>query len=121
MTREKFKDLIYKIQEHNELYDKLYDLGIDAINCKYMECAGLFFDELMKFEFGEDGADLISWWMYEDVDHCIYEPYEGEDKKEFYLPGEEVRHGKLIADLNNIDDLYDYLVEGGRDAVNGEE
>lgn len=117
MTREKFKDLIYKMQEHNELYDKLYDFGIDAINCKYMEYAGIFFDELMRSEFGEDGCDLVSWWLYEDVDHCIYEPYEGEDKKEFYFEGEEIPHGKLIADLNNVDNLYDYLIEGGRDGL----
>lgn len=109
LTKEKFKDLVYKMQEHNDFYDKLYDLGIDAINCKYLEYAGIFFDELMKSEFGEDGLDLVSWWLYEDVDHCIYEAYEGE-KKDFYLPYEEVPHGKLIADLNEIDDLYDYLV-----------
>ena len=118
MTREKFKDLIYKMQEYNELYDKLYDIGIDIINCKYTQYVDVFFDELMRSEFGDDGLDLVSWWMYEEVDHCIYEPYEGEDKKEFYMLGEEIPHGKLIADLNNIDDLYDYLVEGGRDGLN---
>ena len=90
MTREKFKDLIYKMQESNEFYDKLYDLGIDTINCKYLEYAGIFFDELMRSQFGDDGLDLISWWK----------------------PNRDV-----IADLNNIDDLYDYLVGGGRDEV----
>ena len=120
MTKEKFKDLVYQMLEHSELYDKLYDLGIDTINCKYLESAGVFFDELMKKEFGEDGADLISWWMYEDVDHCLYEPAE-EDTKEYYFLNEEIPHGKLIADLNKIDDLYDYLTEGGRDAVSEEE
>ena len=102
MTREKFKDLVYKMLEHNELYDKLYELGIDILNCKYVEYAGIFFDELMLKEFGEEGEDLISWWMYEDVDHLIYD---GDDKE------------KVIADLNNIDDLYDYLTEGGRDGL----
>ena len=43
LTRENFKDLVYKMLEHNEFYDKLYDLGIDAINCKYLEYAGVFF------------------------------------------------------------------------------
>lgn len=106
MTREKFKDLVYQMLEHNEFYDKLYELGIDTINCKYMETAGVMFDALMLSEFGEDGADLISWWMYEDVDHVIYD---GSDRE------------KVIADLNNIDDLYDYLTEGGRDGLNEEE
>ena len=31
MTKERFKDLVYMMLEHNELYDKLYDLGIDTI------------------------------------------------------------------------------------------
>lgn len=112
MTKERFKDLVYTMLEHNEFYDKLYDLGIDVINCKYMETAGIFFDELMRSEFGVDGADLVSWWMYEDVDHKIYAS--SSEHKEFYYPGEEIE-GRVIADLNNIDDLYDYLAEGGRD------
>lgn len=107
MTKERFKDLVYMMLEHNEIYDKLYDLGIDTINCKYMDTAGVFFDELMKKEFGEDGADLVSWWMYEDVDHKIYAANQEE----------EMLHGEVIADLNNIDNLYDYLAEGGRDAA----
>ena len=107
MTKERFKELVYMMLEHNEIYDKLYDLGIDTINCKYLEFAGVFFDELKKKEFGEDGADLVSWWMYEDVDHKIYAANQEE----------ETLHGEVIADLNNIDNLYDYLAEGGRDAV----
>ena len=101
ITKKRFKELVYMMLEHDEIYDKLYDLGIDAINCKHLEFAGIFFNELMKKEFGDDGAELISWWMYEDVDHKIYA-----DNKE-----------EVIADLNNIDDLYIYLTEGGRDAV----
>jgi hypothetical protein len=71
----------------------------------------------MKSEFGEEGLDLVYWWLYEDVDHKIYESTE--DMKEWYYPGEEI-HGKVIADLNNIDDLYDYLTKGGIDEVNEE-
>lgn len=118
MTKERFKELVYMMLEHNEFYDKLYDLGIDAINCKYLETAGVFFDEIMKSNFGEEGADLVSWWMYEDVDHKLYESTGKE--KEWYYPGEE-NHGKVIADLNNIDDLYTYLAEGGIDGINNED
>lgn len=96
MTKERFKELVYMMLEYDELYNKLYDLGIDTINCKYLETADIFFSELMKSEFGEEGLDLISWWMYEHVDHVLYEA-QSEGKK-------------VIADLNNIDDLYDYLI-----------
>ena len=104
MTKERFKELVYLMEEHNELYDKLGDLGIDVIDCKTMEIPNIFFDELMKNEFGTDGLDLISWWMYDNVDHKIYAANQEE----------EMIHGEVIADLNNIDDLYDYLAEGGR-------
>lgn len=105
MTREKFKEMIYNIEEYNDFVDELYKLKIDIYNCKYTEYAGIFFDELMKSEFGEEGLDLVSWWLYEDVDHVLYE-----DESE----------SKEAIDLNNIDDLYDYLTKGGRDEVNEE-
>ena len=108
LTKERFKDLIYMMQEFNELYDKLHDLGIDVIECKYLEYPCVFFDELMKSEFGIEGLDTISWWLYEDVDHKIYEPTD--KKKEFYELGEEI-DGNIIADLNEIDSLYDYLID----------
>ena len=110
MTREKFKEMIYNIEEYNDFVDELYKLKIDIYNCKYTEYAGIFFDELMKSEFGEEGLDLVSWWLYEDVDHKIYAANQEE----------EMLHGEVIADLNNIDDLYDYLTKGGRDEVNEE-
>ena len=108
ITRERFKDLVYKMLGVNELYDKLYELGIDITNCKYLDAAGTFFDELMIHEFGDDGMDLISWWMYDDVDHVLY-------------GDESWNKNEVVADLNNIDDLYTYLTEGGRDIVIPEE
>ena len=110
MTREKFKEMIYNIEEYNDFVDELYKLKIDIYNCKYTDYAGIFFAELMKSEFGEEGLDLVSWWLYEDVDHKIYAANQ-ED---------EMLHGEVIADLNNIDDLYDYLTKGVRDEINEE-
>ena len=117
MTKEKFKDLMYKMQEINEFEDKLYDMKIDIFDCKLVEYPAVFFDELMRSEFGEDGLDLISWWLYEDVDHKIYES--DDNAPEWFWSDEKIDR-KVIADLNNIDDLYDYLAKGGRDEVNQE-
>lgn len=112
MTREDFKSNIKMMQELNTLYEKLYDLGIDTINCKAFEYAGVFFDQLIMKEFGEENYDLVSWWLYEDVDHKIYECTD--ETKEWYFPGEEI-HGKVIADLNDIDDLYNYITKEEND------
>ena len=117
MTREKFKELIYDLEEYNDFIDELYKLKIDVYECKYVDYAGVFFDELMKSEFGTDGLDLISWWLYEDVDHKIYEKADGSPG--WCYPDDE-NNRKVIADLNNIDDLYDYLTKGGRDQINVE-
>ena len=108
MTKEKFKELMYKIQEYNEFLDKLLELGIDIYNSKFAYYADEFFDDIMRNEFGDDGMDLISWWLYEDVDHKIYE--HDDNLKEWYYPEEEIE-GKVIADLNDIDALYDYLTQ----------
>lgn len=93
MTKEEFKELVQYIREISDFYDKLYKLGIDIIECKAYDYAGIFFDKLMLNEFGKDGADFINWWLYEDVDHVIYD-----DENE-------------STDVNDIDDLYDYLVK----------
>lgn len=95
MTREDFKSNIKMMQDLDTLYEDLYARGIDIINCKLFEYTGLLFDQLMVREFGEAKYDLVSWWLYEDVDHKI-----------FSRDGEEV-----IADLNDIDDLYDYITK----------
>ena len=102
MTRVIFKVLVYKMLDHSDFYNKLYELGIDVIECKYMDTAGIFFDEIMRREFGDTGLDLITWWMYEDTDHKIYPANQGE----------EMKYGEVIADLNGIDSLYDYISKG---------
>ena len=66
------------------------------------------FYELIVENFGQEGFDLVTWWLYEDVEHKIYEA--GSVGKEYYYKGEKI-DGKVVADLEDIDALYDYLVE----------
>ena len=91
MTRERFKDFIHKIEAIDELIDKLSELNIETLDCKEMYYAGEIFSEWLKEDFGEKGEDLVTWWLYEDVEKKIYEP-----------DGKEIN-------LENIDDLYSYL------------
>ena len=93
MTREQFKKYIREIEEIAELSDKLADFGIETIECKELFRAEEIFFAWLEQDFGKNGADLVSWWLYEDVPKVIYEP-----------DGSETN-------LENIDDLYSY-VEG---------
>lgn len=91
MTREQFKKCIREVESVSELSDKLAELGIETIDCKEIFYAGEIFFAWLKSCFGDEGEDLVSWWLYEDVDKIIYEP-----------DGTEIN-------IENIDDLYSYL------------
>ena len=109
ITKEKFKELIGKIQEYNKFIDKLYDeFKIDAYDCRYTDYPAVFFDELIKGLFGTEGLDLVSWWLFEEVDHKIYQNEEVRGK---YFYSDEEAEGEVVEDVNDVDDLYDYLVE----------
>ena len=107
MNRHLFLKAIDKVKKSSEFVDKLYELGIDVINCRYMNDEHFFFNKWMEECFGKEGADLIDWWLFESVEKKIYK--EGSCSKELYEKDEEL-DGEVIADLTDIDDLYDYLL-----------
>lgn len=96
MTREQFKECIRKVEGVNEIIDNLDDLGISIMDCPEVFASNDVFMMWVLDEFGEEGEDLVYWWVYEDVDKIIYEP-----------DGTETN-------LENIDDLYTYLDENYR-------
>ena len=91
MDRKQFKKSLRKVEKISELSDKLADLGIETLQCKELFYASEIFFDWVKECFGEDGEDLVSWWMYEDVDKILY-----------------VEDGTEI-NIEDIDDLYSYL------------
>jgi DNA-directed RNA polymerase subunit N (RpoN/RPB10) len=93
MTREQFKKYIREVEEIAELSNKLADLGIETLDCKELFYAEEIFFAWLEQDFGKNGADLVSWWLYEDVPKVIYEP-----------DGSETN-------LENIDELFTYLQE----------
>ena len=91
MTREQFKKYIRKVEEVSELSGKLSDLGIEILDCRELFYADEIFSAWVKSDFGEEGEDLVSWWLYEDVDKILYKEDGGE------------------ISLEDIDDLYSFL------------
>lgn len=90
--------LIYcvtSMREHSNYMDginkalKCCDLiGIDD---KLYSVIGALMEKLVTPE----GYDLITWWLYEDVDHKLY----------------SVKTDEVLADLNKIEDLVEYIIE----------
>ena len=91
MTRQQFKKCVREVEAVWELSGRLSDVGIETIDCKELSYASDILAEWIEDSFGPEGKDLVSWWMYEDVEKVVYE----EDGSE--------------TNLENIDDLYSYL------------
>ena len=92
MNKEIFKDYLKHIRLINDTIDKLSDLGIEIINSNFIDSVFNLMDLPIILAYGADGADIFFWYIYEDVDHTIYDS-----------------DGNVLAELNNDDDLYDYL------------
>lgn len=67
--------------------------------------AGEMLDTFLESHFTDDGIDLVTWWMFEDVDKVIYEKpqqldfFIEEDNKERTVP------------VETIDELWNYMVK----------
>ena len=95
MTKENFIKRMYLIQKFHSEQDILSTL-IDKISCGYtVVTIGSYLVEEMLDMINEslniEDKELLSWWLYEDVDKVIY------DK------GKEISVGTL-------DELYDYII-----------
>ena len=89
-----FKEVITKFQEVQEKCQKLYDLGIDLSNSienDYSEIITL----ILKSHYGLEGEDMISWWLYEDVEKVLYSS----------------NTNKIIRKLKTIEQLWKYCEE----------
>ena len=89
-----FKEVITKLQEVQEKNHSLYKLGIDLSNCiedDYSEIITL----ILKSHYGLEGEDMISWWLYEDVEKVLYSS----------------NTNKIIRKLKTIEQLWKYCEE----------
>ena len=107
MKRKEFMEGIERLKKHDEFIDKLSDLGIELYENEHYDDVGYFFRKWIEEVFGNEGYDLVEWWLYENVEKKIYK--QGTCSKEVYMKGEEC-DGEVIADLTEMDDLYDYLL-----------
>lgn len=68
-----FERAINAVRNLEKLVDSLNDLGIDIIESTFLEY-GILADLTWLSNYGEEGTDLINWWLYEKADPIIYTP-----------------------------------------------
>ena len=88
ILQEDLKNTILLWKEFLDEWDKNTALNADS---KLYNIPGIIFDTYITSVLTEEGADLLFWWLYEDVDKIIYL----EDKSEI--------------DVNKLDDILNYL------------
>lgn len=89
MKKEEFIKTINILTKIDDTITKLYDIGVDIVSsplCDY----GIIADILWRYIYGEEGMDIINWWLYESVDKIIT------------IDGEDI-------DVTKVEDLYDFL------------
>lgn len=80
--------------------------GLPLYETDWGDAVGKMFDLFINSHFTEAGADLVFWWMFEDVDHKIWQNVDT-----------DLFHGKseIEYNVNDIEDLWNYLLKYKKD------
>jgi hypothetical protein len=98
MKKENFVKEIELMKAFNDKVDLLSDnLNINIIESDFYSIPAQLFDNFIESVCTEDGAELVFWWMYEDVEKVIYESDESSEKVEYHL--------------DTVDDLFNYMCQ----------
>lgn len=70
------------------------------------DAVGKMLDAFLDSHFTNDGADLLIWWLFEDVDKIITQTV-----------NPDLFHGKseIEYNVNDIEDLWNYLIKFSSD------
>lgn len=96
MTKDNFLKLLNLMREQDELTSAAQNVRIDLID--FVEPANYTISLLLGEAFTEEGADLIFWYLYDNVEHVITETIKGKKVKT------EIKHEL---------DLFNYLQNRG--------
>lgn len=95
MDRELFAKQINLMKSFNHKIDQIEDFGIDLVETPLFDIPAQMFDNFVDSVCTDEGADLVFWWLYEDVDKVICENIgEAEEQK---------------ISLGTVYQLYEYL------------
>ena len=67
MTYEHFEKLMNANKEYHEKMQKMYDIGIEFKGeLEFMLCIDRIIDTAITSEYGEEGAETILWFIYDN-------------------------------------------------------
>ena len=72
----------------------------------WFDAVGKIYDIFIDSHFTEFGADLVNWWMFEDVDHIIWQNKEAD----LFNGKSEIEY-----DVNDKLDLWNYMLKYKKD------
>lgn len=71
MNKENFINTINAYQNFLDNADKLQELGIDLYEGPITNSIDIIFDSWLGTITNDEGADLVYWWLFEDVEKVI--------------------------------------------------
>lgn len=110
LSKESFKKFINNYQEFEEAFDRIEEALLgrkyasNLYESDWYEAVGGMLDSFLESHFTEDGADLVSWWLFEDVDKVIYEKPQQLDFFDEFKEGED-----KVVPVKTIDELWNYM------------
>ena len=112
ITKEEFIKFINNYQTFNKGLDRLSEaISGPRSYCHIYESDWVIaveemLDVFVQSNFTELGADNIYWWLFEDIDHRIWQTVD----PDLFNGKSEIEY-----DVNDIEDLWKYLIKYKKD------
>ena len=101
ITKEQFIKFITEYKNFEETIDKIYqNWGLSLVECDWYNSVGIMLDTFLDSHFTNNGCDLVTWWLFEDVDKLITQKVNSD------LFNEE---SEIEYDVEDIEAFWDYI------------
>lgn len=112
ITKKEFYDYITSYQLFENAIDRIEtaisgkSYGFGLWESDWYDAVGRMLNIFLDSHFTETGTDLITWWLWEDVDKVIYETVDP-----------DLFSGKTEVERNveDFDDLWKYMIKHEKD------
>lgn len=118
ITKEEFIKFINEYKLFDKAIERLeYAISGSKYGCNLFESdwynsVGTMLDIFLDSHFTEVGVDCIIWWLFEDVDHIITQTVD----PDLFNGKSEIEYN-----VNDINDLWNYMIKFKKDYFNNAE